>query len=286
MTLPIRLASIALVLLLALPVAAQPRDSALPRASPSASISQTIGITDVTVTYGRPAARDREIFGGLVPFGDVWRTGADEATTISFSTDVEIEGQSLPAGTYGLFTLPTRDNWTIIFNSVSDQWGAYQYDADSDVLRVTVRAEREVHTERLTVSFDEFDNEGGVMAIRWADVRVPIQIGVDTPANVAGAADRSVGEATDWRVPYRYAAYALRVGGPLASAAGWADRAVAIEANYFTLSTQARLRAARGDFAGAVTAGERAVAAAGSQAQPPADLDRFRDELGEWRSRS
>ena len=97
----------------------------LPRPSPKATVSQTVGLTDITITYCRPGVKGRVIWGGLVPYDQVWRTGANEATTITFSDEVTIEGTKLPAGTYGLFTIPGKDEWTVIFNKGAKQWGAY-----------------------------------------------------------------------------------------------------------------------------------------------------------------
>jgi len=112
------------------------RENTVPRVSPNALVGQTIGVTEVRIAYGRPSVRGRKIFGGLVPFDEVWRTGANEATTISFSTPVRIEGTSLDAGTYSLFTIPGPETWTLIFNSEPEQWGAYNYDSSKDILRV------------------------------------------------------------------------------------------------------------------------------------------------------
>src|SRR6185369_10581652 len=107
-----------------------------PRVSQKSSLMQTIGTTDMTITYSRPGVKGRKIWGALVPYGQVWRTGANEASTISFSDDVTINGQKLPAGTYSLHTIPGEKEWTLIFNSVANQWGSFSYDQSKDALRV------------------------------------------------------------------------------------------------------------------------------------------------------
>lgn len=165
-----------LCMLLAVPATAQQRANEEVRVSPNAIVGQTIGMTDVTVTYGRPSVRDREIFGDLVPYDAVWRTGANEATTITFSNDVMIEGQPLAAGTYSLFTVPGEDEWTVIFNSVAEQWGAYDYDEDNDVLRVTVEAEDADFSELMTFSFDEVGEMEGELVLHWDETAVPLTI--------------------------------------------------------------------------------------------------------------
>jgi hypothetical protein len=167
---------LALGILLALPATAQERANEEVRASPNAVVGQTIGMTDVLVTYGRPSVRDREIYGGLVPYDAVWRTGANEATTITFSDDVMIEGQPLAAGTYSLFTIPGEDEWTVIFNSVANQWGAYDYDEASDVLRVSVEPEEADFSELMTFSFDEVEENEGELVLHWDETAVPLTI--------------------------------------------------------------------------------------------------------------
>src|SRR5678815_1632494 len=110
----------------------------LPRVSPKASCGFTMGLTDVKVNYGAPAVKGRTIWGGLVPYGEVWRAGANEATTIEFSGDVNMEGQPLKAGKYSLFFIPGEKEWTVIVNKVWDQWGAYKYDSTQDAIRFIV----------------------------------------------------------------------------------------------------------------------------------------------------
>ena len=135
-----------LVLLGSFSVAAQRADDS-GRASKNGSSTSTIDGVEVTIEFGRPNVKGRTIWGGIVPLGKVWRTGADEATTISFSKDVKIEGDSLAAGTYGLFTVPGEEEWTIVFNNVSQQWGAFSYSSSEDALRVNVKPEAADHED-------------------------------------------------------------------------------------------------------------------------------------------
>ncbi len=121
--------------------------------------------------YGRPKVRGREIWGGLVPYEKIWRTGADEATTIAVSKDVNVEGEKLAAGTYSLFTIPGKTEWTIIFNKVAKQWGAYRYDKAQDALRVNVKPEAAEHVEEMT-----FQIEGNKVVLRWEKLSVPFVI--------------------------------------------------------------------------------------------------------------
>jgi len=153
---------------------AQDRGNDSPRVSPNASVSQTIGTTEVTVTYGRPGVRDREIFGGLVPFDEVWRTGANESTAITFSDDVVVEGEELEAGTYSFYTLPGMDEWAVIFNN-NLSWGT-EYDESMDQLRVTVQPQEAEFMEQMMIYFEEVSEESGHMVIHWAQLKVPVRI--------------------------------------------------------------------------------------------------------------
>ncbi len=120
--------------------------------SPKETVNTTIGGVDTEIVYCRPSARGRKMVGGKDPYGQVWRTGANEATTIEFDDDVKIEGKDLPAGKYALFTIPNENEWVIIFNKVYDQWGAYNYNAEEDALRVTVKSEhRDDFVETFTI---------------------------------------------------------------------------------------------------------------------------------------
>lgn len=145
-------------------------------ASPNAAVEQQIGLTNIIVTYGRPSVNDRVIFGGLEAFNEVWRTGANEATAIVFSNDVEVEGESVPEGTYSLYTIPGEDEWTIIINSKLS-WGT-QYDESEDVLRVNVTPQESFHMEQMMIYFENITDTEGDLVIHWDTVKVPVRITV------------------------------------------------------------------------------------------------------------
>jgi hypothetical protein len=152
------------------------------RPSPNALVGQTIGTTQVMIAYGRPSVRDRVIFGELVPYGEVWRTGANEATVVHFSGDVTVAGEGLPAGTYSLHTIPAEGGaWTVIFNRVYEQWGAYEYDAAQDALRVSVTPEAGPASEMMTFVFENVTDVSGDLVLYWDTVRLPVTIGVAAP---------------------------------------------------------------------------------------------------------
>ena len=161
------------------PAAAQERSNEEARVSPNAAVSQTIGTTEVRITYGRPSVNDRTVFAedGLVPFGEVWRTGANEATTISVSDDVTVQGESLSAGTYSIYTIPGPDTWTLIFNDVANQWGT-EYDEGEDVLRVEATPESGPQVEMMMFYFENVADGAGTGVLHWNETRVPFEIEV------------------------------------------------------------------------------------------------------------
>ena len=151
----------------------QAQDDKSQRPSPPAEVSGTVEGTDITINYSRPSVKGRTVFGDMEPYGKVWRTGANEATTFEVSSDVEVEGKTLPAGKYALFTIPNEDQWTIIFNKTPEQWGAYDYDEAQDALRVEVTPEEtDASTEMLTF---EIGDEGEV-TMMWANTAVSFDV--------------------------------------------------------------------------------------------------------------
>lgn len=162
---------IALALAISLgPIQAQRGDDA-ERLSKNGKTEGSIDGIDLTLEYGRPSVKDRKIWGGLVPYDKVWRTGADECSSITLSSDVTIQGENLGAGTYSLFTVPGEEEWTVIFNKVAEQWGAFNYDESKDALRVTAQSRPAEFIESLEIQI-----EGSEVVLRWADLAVPFTI--------------------------------------------------------------------------------------------------------------
>jgi Protein of unknown function (DUF2911) len=151
----------------------------LPLQSQQAEISQRIGITDVTINYHRPLVGDRKVWGDLVPYGKVWRAGANFNTTITFSDPVQIEGKPLDKGTYGLHMIPNADEWTIIFSKNSTSWGAFTYDQSEDALRVNVKPSSADMHNALTYDFDQLKPDSAVIVMEWEKVAVPFKVSVD-----------------------------------------------------------------------------------------------------------
>jgi len=151
----------------------------LPRDSQHATVMQRIGITDITINYHRPLVKGRQIWGKVVPYGEIWRAGANENTTITFTDPVTIEGRPLARGTYGLHMLPGKDQWTVIFSKVHTAWGSFTYDQSQDALRAMMKPQPSEICEALLYAFDDVKPDSAVATLRWEKLSVPFKIGVN-----------------------------------------------------------------------------------------------------------
>jgi hypothetical protein len=194
-----------------------------------------------------------------------------------------VEGESLAAGTYALFTIPGEDTWTVIFNSEAEQWGAYNRDETQDVLRVTVTPEAAPPMEMMTFTFEDVTDTTGTAVLHWAEVRVPVALSVDTDAVILAEAQERVPEADGWQTPLQYANYALQNGVHQEEALGWADAALAMEENFPGLAVKANLLAATGNHSEAVSVGEQAIAMGEAADEAPNGLDDLKASVEEWR---
>jgi hypothetical protein len=221
----------------------------VPQPSPAASVSQRVGLTDVSIAYHRPAVNGREVWGKLVPYGQVWRAGANENTVITFTTEVIVGGHPLPAGSYGLHMIPTPSDWTVIFSKESHAWGSFFYDEKDDAARVTVTPHAADLQERLVYTLDEPTDRGLVATLRWEKLAVPIRIEVDTPAVVTASLRtelRGLAGFT-WQGFAQAANWCARNGVNLDEAQAWADRAVSMNENFTTLRARALVAEKKGD---------------------------------------
>ena len=248
----------------ALPMFAQTAAPAFktPRASPRQVLMQTVGLTDVTLTYSRPGVKNRAVWGGLVPWDKVWRTGANEATTIAVTDDVMINGNALPKGTYSLHTIPGKEEWTLIFNKTADQWGSYSYDATKDALRVKVKPQAVSMTEWMMFEVPDVSADKATFQLRWEKVAVPFTVSVNTTEKVLADARAAVAsaKADDWRTPMRAAQFADEAGVAREDAAKWLDASIKTNENISNLYLKARMQAKAGDRAGAIKTAEMAIA--------------------------
>lgn len=266
---------------LLLPVIAQAQVE-LPRPSPKASLTQTVGLTQVKIDYSRPSVRGRQIWGALVPWGQVWRTGANEATRFEVSDDVTINGQKLPKGAYSFHTIPGESEWTLIFNSVAEPPGGYSHDAAKDVLRVKVAPHKSSHPhESMLFAIPTVTSDSAEVHLAWENVVVPFTIGVDTNAKVLAGIRSDLG----WRDPFLAAQWAFQNKVAGADAMRWIDQSVAVEETWQNLSLRARILADAGRYKDAVAAGEKAVKLAKGVTQNPPNTAALEKEIADWKTK-
>lgn len=235
----------------------------IPEASPTQTIIQDFGLGKVTITYSRPSVKDRVIFGGINPYGEVWRTGANAATTISFTENVIFEGHSVPAGTYSLFTIPEKEEWTIILNKTAKQWGAYNYKQKDDLLRVKVKSTyRAEKRESFTIQFADVTTHSADLHLVWDHTSVYIKLNTDDDAKITANIDKLMqGD----RKPYYFNAiqYYYENNKDMKKALGWALEAQKVEPKgpWYKL-WEARIRLKMGDKTAAIKAAQDGVALA------------------------
>ena len=232
------------LVLIAFAFAAQAQnDLNLPDASQAATIKQRIALTDVTIDYHRPLVNGRKIWGALVPYGQVWRAGANENTTFEITDPVTIEGQALAKGTYGLHMIPTADTWTIIFSKTNTGWGSYSYKPDEDVLRVTVKPRALTDNEEaLEYEFEDLKPTSATVTLKWEKVAVPFKIAVTDETTLANIEAQMKGRGQfTWQAPDEAATFCLTHNINLEGALKWADMSIANEERFDNLSTKVDL---------------------------------------------
>ncbi len=243
---------------------AQSQELNLPRQSQHAVVTQRIGITDITVNYHRPLANGRKIWGGLVPYDQVWRAGANENTTITFTSPVTVEGKPLAAGTYGLHMIPTEGDWTVIFSNMSTAWGSFSYKQDEDALRVTVKPGPTDEHNALTYDFDQLKPDSAVLTMSWEKLAVPVAITVDVDKVVQASLQKQLrGLAQyDWQSWNDAANYFLNAKFDYEQGLKDVDQSIQNEARYDNYMTKSQLLDAMGKTAEAKTARDEALSKA------------------------
>jgi len=262
-----------------------------PQPSQKASVMQRIGVTDVTITYFRPGVKGRKIWGDplpgqessvkgeatldnqnvrpkdavIVPYGHVWRTGANDATTFVVNDDVLINGQKLAAGTYSLHTIPTKDEWTIVFNGTANQWGSFNYDSAKDTLRVKAKPTSvNENQEWLAFTFDPVSEDSAQVNIRWEKISVPFTIKVpDVPAATLARLKTTVAGAKpdDWLTPMQAGNYLINNTNPADDAQGlaWIDQSIKVKETFRNLASKANALYKAGKKEEAFAVGDQAV---------------------------
>jgi hypothetical protein len=226
--------------------------------------------------------KGRVVWGELVPFDKPWRTGANQATTITFSDDVTVEGQKLAAGTYSIVTIPGKGEWTVIFNNDTKLWWETEYDAAKDALRVKAKPQAGEMVETLAIGFPTVGPSSAVLAIAWEKVRVAVTIGVEVDAKIRKSV--AAAEAGSWQAPMMAARYYFEQKKDAAEAWKWLDKSIAANRNFVNVSRKARFLAEEGKHAEAVKAGEEAVALAKADPAKP-NTAAFEKTVAEWKAK-
>ena len=229
--------------------AAQAPPLLLPDQSPKARVSQTLGLTEISIDYGRPGVNGRKIWGGLVPYDSVWRAGANVNTVIAFSSPVTVGGKALTAGSYGVHMIPTSRQWTIILSRQANAWGSFSYDSAEDAVRLTATPRPVEFHERLAYTLDDPTDSSVVPTLRWEKLAIPFTIRVNTRAVVTDSIRQQLrGLGRFFWQPWNQAArWSLTNDVNLEEALVWADRSIGINENFTNLRTKAAILEKRGD---------------------------------------
>ena len=277
-----KLLLIALVFTFTLNINAQVKT---PQPSPFSKQEQKVGLTDVTIEYSRPNMRGRTIFGDLVPYGKFWRTGANKNTSITFSDDVTIDGQTLKAGTYAIFVKPNAESWDVVFYADANNWGT---PSEWDDAKVAAKTNVKVYKlpmkiETFTMSFDDLSNNGASLGLMWEDVYVGVKFEVPTDEAVVSSINSVMNgpSAGDY---FSAAVYYLQEGKDINEAKTWIDKAVEMtkdEPRFWFLRQQSLIHAKAGDKKGAIQAAKKSLA--GAEEAGNADYVKMNKEsLKEW----
>lgn len=254
----------------------------LPQASPSASVKTTVGTSDVTINYHRPGVKGRKIWGALVPYGEVWRLGANNATTITFAEAVRVEGKDVPAGTYGLFAIPAQDKWTLILNKEAQQWGAYSYKQAQDLLRFDVKPQTGPFTEWMVFNITPTGEGKAVVEMAWENLRVPFTVETDTETATWKSIDEVLAGTPAWGDYLTAARYAFDKGKRLDDAMVWVDKAIAGQESFWNHELKARLLQKAGKTNEAIPHLDKAIALAQGKA-PKEYIAGLESTKAEWK---
>ena len=220
----------------------------VPAASPAATVSQAVGLAKVTVDYSRPALKGRVMFGDQVPYGKVWRTGADRSTKVTVSEPIIVNGTSLPAGSYGLFTIPGQTEWTVIFSKDAMGSGAFNYKAENDVMRFSVKPEKITPTEYFTIEFADFTPTSANLTLRWENVQIKVPLKQEPDAQIIAQLNEELAKSEVKPGTYYLAAnYYFDTKRDLKQARIWADKLLETSKEYWTYYLRAKIAARQGD---------------------------------------
>ncbi|MDR1840605.1 MAG: DUF2911 domain-containing protein [Holophagales bacterium] len=266
-------------------LAAQGASLLLPSRSPRASVSQVVGICTVTIEYHRPGVRSRAIWGELVPFGEVWRTGANQATTISFTHPVKVAGNPVPAGKYALFTIPGSEKWTVILNKKHQQFGSFEYDPAEDMLRFDAPPVAASFSERLTFEICPADDSSASVDLKWESLSVSFMVEIDLDEAMEAQLKDVLAKAepTDWTTRYQAARYLLNSKKDMPQAMKLIEESIKILQTPQNFFVKAQIQRLGGSATEGVKTLEQAIDLAQKQKPPSPMLKALEDTLSQWK---
>lgn len=227
----------------------------MPQPSPQATLSQQLGLGKVSIDYSRPSMRGRKIFGELLPYGELWRTGANAPTKFTFTEEVTIEGKKVPAGEYSLFTIPGQNEWTVILNK-NPKAGTGNYKEAEDAARFTVKPQQTAKpVETFTINLGNLTNNSAVVELMWENTLIPFKVETEVDSKVMAQIQERM--STPNSVYYQAALYYMESGKDLKQAMEWMNKATANDPKFWELHQKARLQAKMKDYKGAVVTAEK-----------------------------
>jgi hypothetical protein len=233
----------------------------MPQPSPAASVKQQVGLTDITIDYSRPSMRGRKIFGDLLPYGQLWRTGANAPTKLTFSTEVNIEGKTIPAGEYSLFSMPGQNEWTVILNK-NPKAGAGDYKEADDAARFKVKPQKTAApVETFTINVGEITINGATIELMWENTLVKLKMTTDVDSKVMAQIKEKMATAKDEDTDlyFQAAVYYMESGKDLNQAMEWMNKATAKDPKFWQMHQKARLQAKLKDYKGAETSAQKSI---------------------------
>lgn len=255
----------------------------LPQPSPKGEISQMVGLTEVEIEYSRPSMKGRKIFGDLVPFGEMWRTGANGSTIIEFDTDVMVQGTLVKKGNYALFTLPNQSEWEIILNSNTELWGVDGMKAEENVASFKVKPTTCPTTESFTISFDNVKEDACEVSLMWETTKVSFTIAVDVDAASMANIDKAIKDAEgSFRVYNNAARYYLEHNKDLKKALEYAQKSTSMSEKFWNLKVLSEVQAANGLYKEALATAEKSLALA-TEAKYDAYIKMNQENIAKWK---
>ena len=275
----LKLIHLSVVFIFILSLSAAGQQLRTPRPSPDATVTQIVGVTEVKIDYSSPGVKERKIWGELVPFGEIWRTGANQATTITFDNAVKINGTELPAGTYGIHTIPNESEWEFIFSKDTKIDGSSDFNKDNEVLRVKAKPEEHHFMERMTFLFTDVTDKSVIVNLLWDELKVSFNIETNTNELFLSNAR----EQLSWSPTFQAAQYCLNANINLEEALKWVEASCLMSEVYWNTRVKAQIQNKLGMKNESIATMEKAIALGSKMEEAPFDYDNMKKMLEDWK---